>query len=170
VALLYYAGHGMQFEDQNWLMPIDTRVTSAFDARQYNVALQNMISDIESRAKTTLIFLDACRNNPLDNELKAQLKAQGRSYGDTRGLKPPEVNAPQTLVVFAARANATAADGNRRNSPFTEAFLKHIATPGVEIEVLMKRVTASVAAITNNKQQPERLSRLEQEFYFVAAK
>jgi uncharacterized caspase-like protein len=110
------------------------------------------------------------RTNPLDDALTAQLKAQGRGCGDTRGLRPPEIKVPQTLVVFATRPNTTAADGDRRNSPFTEAFLNHVATPGVEIEVLMKRVAASVAAMTGGKLQPERLSRLEQEFYFVAAK
>jgi uncharacterized caspase-like protein len=72
--------------------------------------------------------------------------------------------------VFATRPNTTAADGAGRNSPFTEAFLQHLATPGVEIEVLMKRVTATVSERTKGKQQPERLSRLEQEFYFVRGK
>jgi uncharacterized caspase-like protein len=168
VALVYYAGHAMQFEEQNWLMPIDTRVTSTFDVRHYNVALQDMVAEIESSAKTTLVFLDACRDNPLDDELKARLKAQGRSYGDARGLARLEIKAPDTLVVFATRPNTTAADGRgRRNSPFTEAFLENLAAPGIEIEVLMKRVAASVATKTRNKQEPERLSRLKSEFYFV---
>ena len=149
VALVYYAGHAMQFEEQNWLMPIDTRVTSTFDVRHYNVALQDMIAEIESGAKTTLVFLDACRDNPLDDELKARLKAQGRGYGDARGLARVEIKAPDTLVVFATRPNSIAADGRgRRNSPFTEAFLENVSAPGIEIEVLMKRVTASVAAKT----------------------
>jgi formylglycine-generating enzyme required for sulfatase activity/uncharacterized caspase-like protein len=168
VALVYYAGHAMQFEEQNWLMPIDTRVTSTFDVRHYNVALQDMIAEIEGGAKTTLVFLDACRDNPLDDDLKARLKAQGRSYGDARGLARLEIKAPDTLVVFATRPNTIAADGQgRRNSPFTEAFLENVAAPGIEIEVLMKRVTASVAAKTQGKQEPERLSRLKSEFYFV---
>ncbi|MGP0093382.1 MAG: tetratricopeptide repeat protein [Xanthobacteraceae bacterium] len=171
VALLYYAGHGMQLGEQNWLMPIDTRVTNEFDVRHYNIALQDMISDMEAGAKTTLVFLDACRDNPLDAELKARLKAEGRGFGDSRGLARIEINAPETLLVFATRPNTTAADGvGGRNSPFTEAFLQHLPTPGVEIETLMKRVTATVATNTKGKQQPERLSRLQQEFYFVAGK
>jgi Flp pilus assembly protein TadD len=170
VALLYYAGHGMQFEDQNWLMPVDTRAGSAFDVRHYNVALQDLISDIETHARTTLVFVDACRKNPLDEALKARLRLQGRAYGEARGLARVEIKSPETLVVFATRPNMTAADGDHRNSPFTEAFLKHLPTPGVEVEVLMKRVTRSVEEMTNHKQQPERLSRLEQEFYFVPAK
>ena len=170
VALFYYAGHGMQFEEQNWLLPVDARAKSLFEARRQYVSLSEATSEIEARAGTMLVFLDACRDNPLEAELKANLKAQGRGYGETRGLAPPEIRSPQTLVVFATRPNTTAADGGGRNSPFTEAFLKHVATPGVEVEVLMKRVTAMVVANTSGKQRPERLSRLEQEFYFVPSK
>jgi hypothetical protein len=170
VALFYYSGHGMQFDEQNWLMPVDAKVTTAFDVRHSNMSLQEMIAEIETSAKTTIVFLDACRNNPLSDELRDRLKSQNRAVGDARGLGPIEIRAPQTMVVFATRPNATAADGNGRNSPFTEAFLQHVKTPGAEIETLMKRVTATVSTKTNGKQQPERLSRLEREFYFVAAR
>jgi uncharacterized caspase-like protein len=73
-------------------------------------------------------------------------------------------------MVFATRPNTVAADGRGRNSPFSAAFLQHLATPGVEIEVLMKRVSSMVEERTNHEQQPERLSRLKREFYFVPAK
>jgi tetratricopeptide (TPR) repeat protein len=166
-ALIYYAGHGMQLGQQNWLMPIDARVSSEFDARYSNVALPDLLAEIEARATTILVFIDACRENPLAEELRNRLAAERRSFGETRGLARFDVKAPQTLVVFATRPNMVAADGQGRNSPFTEAFLQHVATPGVEIEVLMKRVAASVVARTEGRQQPERLSRLEREFYFV---
>jgi tetratricopeptide (TPR) repeat protein len=166
-ALIYYAGHGMQLGQQNWLMPIDTRVSSEFEARYSNVALPDLLAEIEARATTILVFIDACRENPLAEELRNRLTAERRSLGETRGLARFDVKAPQTLVVFATRPNMVAADGRGRNSPFTEAFLQHVATPGVEIEVLMKRVAASVVAKTDGRQQPERLSRLEREFYFV---
>jgi len=167
VALIYYAGHAIQFDETNWLMPVDARLTKAFDMRHSSVSLQDLMLEVETRANTTLIFLDACRNNPLADEFRSSLKAEGRAYSDTRGLARININAPQTMVVYAARPNAIAADGHRRNSPFTEAFLQYLPTPGVEIEVLMKRVTAAVSASTDGKQQPERLSRLEREFYFV---
>ena len=170
VALFYYSGHGMQFDEQNWLMPVDARVTTAFDARHSNMSLQEMIAEFETSARTTLVFLDACRNNPLADELRQRLKSQNRAVGDARGLRPIEIKAPQTMVVFATRPNATAADGIGRNSPFTEAFLQHIKTPGVEIEALMKRVSQTVSQKTSGRQQPERLSRLEHEFYFVASR
>ena len=148
VALFYYAGHGMQFDDQNWLLPVDAKAKTLFDARRQFVPLSEAIAEVEARAGTTLVFLDSCRDNPLEEDLKASFKSQGRGYGDTRGLARPDIKSPQTLVVFATRPNTTAADGQGRNSPFTEAFLQHVATPGVEIEVLMKRVSAAVASKT----------------------
>ena len=87
-----------------------------------------------------------------------------------RGLARVSVNSPDTLVVFATQPNATAADGKGRNSPFTEALLENIAAPGVEIETLMKRVSAAVGEKTGQTQEPERLSRLKSEFYFVPVK
>jgi len=128
------------------------------------------MSEVEARAGTTLVFLDSCRDNPLEEVLKASFRQQKHGYADSRGLARPDIKSPQTLIVFATRPNMTAADGSGRNSPFTEAFLQHVTTPGVEIEVLMKRVRQTVAANTKGKQQPERLSRLETEFYFVPAK
>jgi uncharacterized caspase-like protein len=170
VALFYYAGHGMQFDDQNWLLPVDAEAKTLFEARRQFIPLSEAIAEVEARASTTLVFLDSCRDNPLEENLKASFKSQGRGYADTRGLARLDIKSPQTLVVYATRPNTTAADGQDRNSPFTEAFLQHLATPGVEIEALMKRVSATVAAKTRGKQQPERLSRLESEFYFVPAR
>jgi uncharacterized caspase-like protein len=167
VALVYYAGHAMQIDNENWLMPVDTRMDSIFAARTSNVSLQTLVGDVESRAKVALIFLDACRNNPMADSLKARLKAQNRAFTETRGLARVATASPNTLVVFATLPDAVAADGTGRNSPFTQAFLANVATPGVEIEVLMKRVTAAVKASTNDQQQPQRLSGLTTEFYFV---
>jgi uncharacterized caspase-like protein len=114
VALFYYSGHGMQFEDQNWLMPIDAKVTNAIEARHSNMSLQEIISEIETSAKTTLVFLDACRNNPLADELNKRLTAQQRSPGDMRGFTRIEVKAPQTLGRFR---NQTERHGCRRHGP-----------------------------------------------------
>src|SRR4030095_12854033 len=91
-------------------------------------------------------------DNPPADDLKVHLKARGRGYQDTRGLTRADIKSRQTLLVFATRPNTTAGDGGGRNSPFTEAFLQRLPTPGVEIEVLMKRVTATVAEKTKGKQ------------------
>ena len=166
-ALFYYAGHAMQFEEHNWLMPIDTRLSTPFEARHFNVDLNEVIGEIEGRAGATLVFLDACRNNPLADEFKSRMASQNRAFANARGLARLDITTPQTFVVYATRPNSVAEDGIGRNSPFTQAFLANVNTPGVEIEVLMKRVSAAVEEQTKGKQQPERLSRLKQEFYFV---
>ncbi|MGO4335343.1 tetratricopeptide repeat protein [Labrys sp. KB_33_2] len=167
VAVFYYSGHAMQVDGENWLLPVDTRVRSLFDVQQFNVSLQRLLHTVDSQAKTTLVFLDGCRNNPFADALKAQLKAQNRAYAETRGLARLTVDSPDTLVVFATQPNDVAADGTGRNSPFTQAFLANVGAPGVEVETLMKRVTADVKAATGDKQRPERLSGLTTEFYFV---
>jgi uncharacterized caspase-like protein len=167
VALVYYAGHAMQLDGENWLLPVDVRSDSALNVRLTSLPLQTVVGEVENRVKTTLVFLDACRNNPIEEALKARLRQSKRGFSETRGLARVTVTSPDTLVVFATQPNATAEDGKGRNSPFTEAVLENIATPGVEIETLMKRVSAAVGEKTGQKQEPERLSRLKREFYFV---
>lgn len=161
VALFYYAGHGMQFQQTNYLLPVDTRLTSEYDAVHANISAQDVISTLEARAKVTLAFLDACRDNPLEEDFKQRIKTLGRAFGEDRGLAPMTVRSSETLVVFATRPNQRAADGTGRNSPFTEAFIQHIVAPGKDIELVMRDVAASVRAKTNGKQVPQRLTELE---------
>jgi uncharacterized caspase-like protein len=170
VALVYYAGHAMQLDGENFLLPVDVRADSALNVRLTSLSLQTVIGEVETRVRTTLVLLDACRNNPIEEALKARLRQSRRALAETRGLARVTVNSPDTLVVFATQPNATAADGKGRNSPFAEALLENIAAPGVEIETLMKRVSAAVGEKTGQKQEPERLSRLKSEFYFVPVK
>jgi TPR repeat protein len=167
VALVYYAGHAMQLDGENFLLPVDVRADSALNVRLTSLSLQTVIGEVETRVRTTLVLLDACRNNPIEEALKARLRQSKRALAETRGLARVTVSSPDTLVVFATQPNATAADGKGRNSPFTEALLENIAAPGIEIETMMKRVSAAVGEKTGQKQEPERLSRLKSEFYFV---
>lgn len=169
-ALVYYSGHAMQINGENWLLPVDTRAGSVFEAQQSSLSLQEVLRGLETRAKTTLVFLDACRNNPFSERLSQIARAENRAIVVTSGLARLQVNPPNTLVVFATQPNDVAADGEGRNSPFTQAFLANVATPGVEVETLMKRVTADVKTLTADKQRPERLSGLTTEFYFVATR
>lgn len=166
-ALLYYSGHALQVNGENWLLPVDTRSGSLTEVQQSNISLQELLRGLETRAKVTLVFLDACRNNPFSSRLNLAAKSDSRSIVVAPGLARVAVEQPNTLVVFATQPNDVAADGEGRNSPFTSAFLANVATPGVEIETLMKRVTADVIAGTASKQRPERLSGLTSEFYFA---
>jgi hypothetical protein len=166
-ALIYYAGHAMQIDGVNWLMPLDGRIGSATEVRTSNLNLDDLIADLEPKVGTLLIFLDACRNNPMLTAFYARQRSQNRAVQETRGLARVDANGRDLLVVFATRANDVAQDGAGRNSPFTKAFLDNLSSPGVEIEALMKRVTRAVREGTGGKQEPERLSNLESEFYFV---
>ena len=160
VALFYYAGHGMQFEQTNYLLPIDAKLTNEYEAIHGNISAQDIISLLEARAKVTLVFLDACRSNPIEDNFRKRMAIVGRG-GGSRGLAPMAISSAETLVVFATRPNQQAEDGAGRNSPFTQAFLENIATPGKDIELVMRDVAAAVRVKTNGKQTPQRLTELE---------
>lgn len=166
VALLFYAGHGIQFQNTNYLVPIDAKLRNQLSLKREAIALDDILEQMESLVPTNLVFLDACRNNPLSDVLQNSIKSTGRSATIARGLARVDSRGNETLITFAAAPGAIAADGRGRNSPFTKALLKHIDTPGVEIEVMLKRVTKEVRTTTRQKQKPERLSRLTREFYF----
>lgn len=166
VALFYYSGHAMQHEEVNYLMPVDAKLKSAFQLKREMIALSDIVDQMESRAAVNLVFLDACRNNPLAEELTRSLIAQGRAVALARGLARETGRGTNTLLTFAAGPGRLALDGRGRNSPFTEALLKHIETPGLEVEIMLKRVSSDVLKVTENFQEPERLSRLKIEFYF----
>ncbi|MEQ1697380.1 MAG: caspase family protein [Hyphomicrobiaceae bacterium] len=168
-ALFFYAGHGLQFEGVNYLVPRDAELRSETRLKQEAIALQDIIAAIEKRAAVTLVFLDACRDNPLAEQLQRSMKGKERSAGVTRGLAPMTIRNPDTLLVFAAAPGRTANDGEGQNSPFTTAILENIRQPDVEIELLMKRVTRDVVQATKGNQVPERLSRLTTEFVFNAS-
>jgi hypothetical protein len=161
VALFYYAGHGIQANGENYLLPVDARFDDLSGLKRQAVALADVMEEMQSRARTALVFIDACRDNPLADSLRAKTRAV------SRGLARVEVTAKNTLVVFATAPGKVAADGEGRNSPFTKALLDHVDAPGVEVESLMKRVSAAVITATKGAQEPERLSRLTSEFYFV---
>jgi len=166
VALFFYAGLGVQYQNVNYLIPVDAALRDEFHLKRETIALGDIIELMEGRVPLNLVFLDASRNNPLADSLKRSLRSKGRAAFVGRGLARIEGGGKDTLITFAATPGAIAADGAGRNSPFTAALLKHMVTPGVEIEVMMKRVIYDVRRATSSQQEPERLSQLATEFYF----
>lgn len=166
VALFYYSGHAMQLGGANYLLPIDFDADTELAVKRQAFNLSDIVEQMERSARVSLVFLDACRNNPLADALHAKLGSKGRSAELGRGLARVSAGSPNTMVVFATAPGTVAADGAGRNSPFTQAMLRYLPAPGVEIETMMKRVTSAVAVDTGSKQQPERLSKLTIEFYF----
>lgn len=166
VALFYFAGHALQVRGTNYLIPADAQLRSESRLPQETIELQNIVLAMEKRARITLTFLDACRDNPLAETLQRSILGASRSAAVPRGLAPMAIRNPDSLVVFAAAPGKTASDGAADNSPFTTAMLRHIETPGEDIELVMKRVTREVHQSTGGEQTPERLSRLTSDFSF----
>ncbi|WP_349437661.1 caspase family protein [Pararhizobium sp. A13] len=168
VALFYYAGHGMQLRGENYLVATNARLASEFDVAAETLALADVVRAIERKAKIALVFLDACRNNPLANRLNEEIEGATRSLA-TRGLAPIETESAGTMVAFAAAPGQLAFDGSGANSPFTAALVSHLASPGLEIGTAFKRVIRDVRKATDGKQSPQILSSLALEFYFGPA-
>ena len=167
VALFFYAGHALQLGSVNYLIPVDAKLAGELAVKREAISAQDVVELMEGAAKTNLVFLDACRNNPLADRLRAQMQSSGRSANVGRGLGRIDARGRDTLIVFSAEPGQEAVDTvGGRNSPFAAGLLSHMETPDIEIETMLKRVTAEVARTTAHKQQPERLSKLISEFYF----
>jgi WD40 repeat protein/uncharacterized caspase-like protein len=166
--LFYYAGHGLQFLGENFLVGIDARLKGEATLQFETFKLNTILNLLERRASTTLLFWDACRDNPLAGELLRSIT--GSSSGDSPlvrgGAAPLPPRRGDTLIVFSAEPGKTALDGSGELSPFAESLGRHIGTANVEIESMLKRVSAEVLASTHEFQRPERLSQLTHDFYF----
>ncbi|NVO12555.1 MAG: tetratricopeptide repeat protein [Rhodoplanes sp.] len=151
LALFFYAGHGLQVADKNYLVPIDAKLERQGDLAFDTVTVDDVLSQMESERRVNLVFLDACRDNPLARSFASTLGTRSTSVGS--GLAPIQ-SAVGTMIVYATQPKNVALDGDGRNSPFTAALLKHIGTPGLEISAVMKRVRADVYQATRQKQLP----------------
>ena len=163
-ALFFYAGHAMQFQGRNFLMPTDAQLEDEFSVRFQMVALEEVNAALERVNGVRILILDACRNNPLADRLQKTIVGASRSVATTRGLA--RVDKTQGMVVaYATAANDVANDGQGRNSPFTAALLKRLREPGLEIELMFRRVASDVDAETGHRQHPEHTVSLLSEYY-----
>jgi uncharacterized caspase-like protein len=176
VALFYYAGHAMQHQGVNYLMPVDANLTSAAGLRRMT-KLNDIVSDVKRAKALRIMVIDACRDNPLTDKLDGgtQVAGASRSAGlakisrtmARKGLPTAEpVSQGGDIIVYAAEAGRTAADGTGRNSPFSGAFVKYVETEGQEVVGLMRRITTSVQEETRGAQRPELSISVPFEFYF----
>jgi hypothetical protein len=169
VGLFFYAGHGLQVNQKNYLVSTEAKLESTFLVPSETIELDAVIRLMESKANTNLIFLDACRNNPLADNLKRNLAAINRAVSVGRGLARIEPTGRDTLIAFSSAPGQEAADGRGRNSPFTASLLRRLPKPGLEVSVMLKEVTNDVLQDTNNAQRPQQLSDMSKAFYFVKA-
>jgi uncharacterized caspase-like protein len=158
--LFYYAGHGVQVNGMNYLIPVSPRIDDAASVKAKAVAVDTVVGRMEiSGVRTALVFLDSCRDNPFP----------GASRSGTRGLAV--VQTPRTvnsLIAYATSPGDVAADGDGRNGVFSGAFLEQLRQPGLELSELMRNVRAEVARASGNKQQPRVDDGMKESFYFVS--
>jgi hypothetical protein len=150
VAVIYYAGHGIEVDGTNYLIPVDAALERDTDAYDEAIGLDRILQAIEPAKQLRLVILDACRDNPFAKTMKRTVAS--RSLG--RGLARVEPAGANTLIAFAAKGGSTAADGNSKNSPFTAALLKYLDQPGLELGKAFRLVRDQVMTATDNKQEP----------------
>ena len=151
VSLVFYAGHGIEMDGVNYLVPVDARLERDVDVRFETVTVDDLLVSTTG-ASLRLVVLDACRNNPLARSMQRTAATRTVSGGSFADLNE-DLLGDETLVAYAAAAGTTAADGRGRNSPYTAALLSHLETP-LEIGLLFRRVRAAVLAATNGTQRP----------------
>jgi uncharacterized caspase-like protein len=151
VALFFYAGHGLQIEGKNYLVPTDAKLASEGDVDFESVSVDLVIKQLERDAKTSLVLLDACRDNPLARSLARNLGTRSAQVG--QGLA--EVKAGiGTLIGFSTQPGAFALDGTGRNSPYAEALLRHVEAPGRDFSGVLVEVRNEVLKATGGRQVP----------------
>jgi uncharacterized caspase-like protein len=150
IAVIYYAGHGIEVDGTNYLVPIDAVLERDTDAYDEAIALDRILQAIEPARQLRLVILDACRDNPFAKNMKRTVASRTLS----RGLAGVEPTRPNTLIAFAAKGGSTASDGDNKNSPFTTALLKYLAKPGLELGKAFRLVRDDVMNATANKQEP----------------
>ena len=161
--VFFYAGHGLQVAVPNYLVPVDAELSTA-DALEFEmIKLDSVQRIMENAAKTNILFLDACRNNPLARNLARALGTRAAAVGV--GLAPAEFGVG-TLVSFSTQPGNVAQDGKGRNSPFTGPLVKRIAAPGQDILTVLTEVRNEVLAATGEKQVPWENHALRAKFYF----
>ena len=150
MAVVFFAGHGMEISGENWLIPVDAELKKDTDAANEAVSLRSVILQVSNTTSIGLVILDACRNNPFVAKMSRSLALRAVVGGGLGRIEP----AGNVLVAYAARDGTTALDGDGRNSPFTAALLRNIETPGVEVTFMLRSVRDDVMEMTRNEQQP----------------
>ena len=165
-ALFYYAGHAVQYQGRNYLMPTDAEVEDEISFRYQMTPLDDVRAALDRGDGVKIVILDACRNNPIVNALRRKKKSgDSRAVDAVRGGLAKIDKAQGMVVAYSTAADEVAADGDGRNSPFTTAFLKLLKVPGLEIEQLFRRVAADVNATTGGRQRPETYVSLLSNYY-----
>lgn len=159
LALIYYAGHGVEVQGENYLIPVDADVTSNLDVQRQSVSLKQLLSAVERARKMRIVILDSCRDNPFGDSIDLSQVIQAETVAateTTRGSGGLAAANPDrgTLVAFAAKDGQVALDGTGDNSPYATALMEKMVIPGLEISPMFRQVRDSVLKGTANLQEP----------------
>jgi uncharacterized caspase-like protein len=150
MAVVYFAGHGIEVDGQNYLIPTDAVLQRDRDVYDEAISLERILQTVESAKVLRLVILDACRDNPFSKSMKRVSALRSLN----RGLIAVEPMKANTLIAYAAKGGSTAEDGDGQNSPFASALLKHLPTPGLDLRQAFGLVRDDVMKATDNKQEP----------------
>ncbi|MGL1889198.1 MAG: caspase family protein [Reichenbachiella sp.] len=170
VGLFYYAGHAVQVDAVNFLIPINEEINSIDKLKTKGININTILSTMENSSSTNILILDACRNNPFKDQ--QSIKVGSRSLPIERGLKIAysglaPLKAPSgTYIAYATDPGQVALDGEGVNGTYTKYLLDYIDMPGLPAEAIFKMVRGSVIDETNGKQIPWEHSSLTEDFYF----
>ena len=167
VALIFFAGHGMQVDHENYLVPSDAKLEREHDLVYEALSLDLPLGEVSQAKKIGILLLDACRNNPFVDRMSRSMTIAGRSVDKQKGLARVDKVPRNTIVVMATRADEITDDGSGDNSPFTQALLAHLQIPGLELSLFFRSVRDTVLKATNYRQEPYVFSSLGADpFYF----
>ena len=153
IAVVYYAGHGLEISGTNYLIPVDARLATDRDAEDEAIPLERLVSSADGARRLRLIILDACRDNPFVTSMRRERKVAA-TRAVLAGLGKVEPTSTDTLIAYAAKAGSTADDGSGEHSPFTSAVLKNLTVPGLDVRLAFGRVRDEVLKVTGNRQEP----------------
>ena len=149
-AIIFFAGHGIEIDGTNYLIPTDAMLERDVDVPDEAVPLDRLLSVVEPARKLRLVILDACRDNPFAKGMRRTVASRGVARGLAR-VEPAGIN---TLVAFAAKTGSTVADGDSVNSPFTAALVRYLTRPGLDIRKAFGFARDEVLKATNSRQEP----------------
>ena len=165
IAVVFYAGHGIEVDQRNYLVPVDARLASDQDVEFETVPLELVSRAVARASGLRLVILDACRENPF----AASMQRAGATRSIGRGLARVEPSG-ETLVAYAAKEGTVASDGDGRNSPYSAALLAHLAEPGLEVGLMFRKVRDAVLASTGGRQEPFVYGSLSSRGAYLAAR
>jgi formylglycine-generating enzyme required for sulfatase activity len=166
VAVIYYAGHGVQVDRENYLIPADAKLERERDLLYEAMPLDRLLGEVSQATRIGIVLLDSCRNNPFIERVARSMTIAGRAVATTPGLARVDNVPRNTMVVMAAKADQIAEDG-AEHSPFAAALLAHLQIPGLELSLFFRSVRDTVLRATSNRQEPYVFSSLGADpFYF----